>query len=110
MSFDLALLKETNDTIEILLLRYAINCQRSITATTITTIKIATKNHKNHNKTTTTIAIPQSPEALQLSEPQQDDLRLSGHPPGQGAGGRARTRDKRVPADPKSRFVIHCAI
>ncbi|GFO06599.1 hypothetical protein PoB_003310400 [Plakobranchus ocellatus] len=35
---------------------------------------------------------------LQVS-PQQDDLRLSGPPSGQGAGGRTRTREKRVPAD-----------
>ncbi|GFO11483.1 hypothetical protein PoB_003798800 [Plakobranchus ocellatus] len=33
------------------------------------------------------------------SSPQQDDLRLSGHPLGQGAGGGARTRDRGVPAD-----------
>ncbi|GFO21304.1 A disintegrin and metalloproteinase with thrombospondin motifs [Plakobranchus ocellatus] len=31
--------------------------------------------------------------------PQQGDLRLSGHPSGQGASDGARTRDKRVPAD-----------
>ncbi|GFN74716.1 hypothetical protein PoB_000122200 [Plakobranchus ocellatus] len=31
--------------------------------------------------------------------PQQGDLRLSGPPPGQGAGSRVRTRDRRVPAD-----------
>ncbi|GFO50650.1 hypothetical protein PoB_007715500 [Plakobranchus ocellatus] len=31
--------------------------------------------------------------------PQQGDLRLSGPPSGQGAGGGARTRDRRVPAD-----------
>ncbi|GFN89373.1 hypothetical protein PoB_001587900 [Plakobranchus ocellatus] len=30
---------------------------------------------------------------------QQGDLRLSGRPSGQGAGGRTRTRDSRVPAD-----------
>ncbi|GFO26743.1 hypothetical protein PoB_005324800 [Plakobranchus ocellatus] len=30
---------------------------------------------------------------------QQDDIRLSGPPPGQGAGVGARTRDRRVPAD-----------
>ncbi|GFO48347.1 hypothetical protein PoB_007485200 [Plakobranchus ocellatus] len=31
--------------------------------------------------------------------PQQGDLRLSGPPSGQGAGGRARTRDRWIPAD-----------
>ncbi|GFO15193.1 hypothetical protein PoB_004169800 [Plakobranchus ocellatus] len=31
--------------------------------------------------------------------PQQGELRLSGPPSGQGAGGRARTPDRRVPAD-----------
>ncbi|GFO42694.1 hypothetical protein PoB_006919900 [Plakobranchus ocellatus] len=31
--------------------------------------------------------------------PQQGDFRLSGPPSGQGAGGGARTRDRRVPAD-----------
>ncbi|GFO06467.1 hypothetical protein PoB_003297200 [Plakobranchus ocellatus] len=31
--------------------------------------------------------------------PQQGDLRLSGPPSGQGAGGGARTRDRKVPAD-----------
>ncbi|GFO29196.1 hypothetical protein PoB_005570100 [Plakobranchus ocellatus] len=30
---------------------------------------------------------------------QQGDLRLSGPPSGQGAGGGARTRDRKVPAD-----------
>ncbi|GFN95812.1 hypothetical protein PoB_002231800 [Plakobranchus ocellatus] len=33
------------------------------------------------------------------SSPQQGDLRLSGPPSGQDAGGGARTRDRRVPAD-----------
>ncbi|GFO16920.1 hypothetical protein PoB_004342500 [Plakobranchus ocellatus] len=33
------------------------------------------------------------------ASPQQGDLRLSGPPSGQGAGGGARTRDRRVPAD-----------
>ncbi|GFO26263.1 hypothetical protein PoB_005276800 [Plakobranchus ocellatus] len=31
--------------------------------------------------------------------PQQGDLRLSGPPSGQGAGGGARTRDRKVPED-----------
>ncbi|GFO27834.1 hypothetical protein PoB_005433900 [Plakobranchus ocellatus] len=35
----------------------------------------------------------------QSTSPQQGDLRLSGPPSGQGAGGGARTRDRRVPAD-----------
>ncbi|GFN78949.1 hypothetical protein PoB_000545500 [Plakobranchus ocellatus] len=34
-----------------------------------------------------------------LFSPQQGDLRLSGPPSGQGAGGGARTRDRKVPAD-----------
>ncbi|GFN86321.1 hypothetical protein PoB_001282700 [Plakobranchus ocellatus] len=33
------------------------------------------------------------------ARPQQGDIRLLGLPSGQGAGGRARTRDRRVPAD-----------
>ncbi|GFO11915.1 hypothetical protein PoB_003842000 [Plakobranchus ocellatus] len=36
---------------------------------------------------------------LYIASPQQGDLRLSGPPPGQGAGSGARTRDRRVPAD-----------
>ncbi|GFO18061.1 hypothetical protein PoB_004456600 [Plakobranchus ocellatus] len=34
-----------------------------------------------------------------IASPQQGDLRLSGPPSGQGAGGGARTRDRRVPVD-----------
>ncbi|GFO31800.1 hypothetical protein PoB_005830500 [Plakobranchus ocellatus] len=34
-----------------------------------------------------------------IASPQQGDLRLLGPPSGQGAGGGARTRDRRVPAD-----------
>ncbi|GFN75112.1 hypothetical protein PoB_000161800 [Plakobranchus ocellatus] len=34
-----------------------------------------------------------------LTSPHQGDLRLSGPPSGQGAGGGARTRHRRVPAD-----------
>ncbi|GFO17374.1 hypothetical protein PoB_004387900 [Plakobranchus ocellatus] len=33
------------------------------------------------------------------ASPHQGDLRLSGPPSGQGAGGGARTRDRKVPAD-----------
>ncbi|GFN84663.1 hypothetical protein PoB_001116900 [Plakobranchus ocellatus] len=36
---------------------------------------------------------------LYITSPQQDDLRFSGLPSGQSAGGAARTRDRRVPAD-----------
>ncbi|GFO29502.1 endonuclease-reverse transcriptase [Plakobranchus ocellatus] len=36
---------------------------------------------------------------LYIANPQQGDLRLSGPPSGQGAGGGARTRDRRAPAD-----------
>ncbi|GFO35076.1 hypothetical protein PoB_006158100 [Plakobranchus ocellatus] len=36
---------------------------------------------------------------LYIASPQQGDLRLSGPPSGQGAGGGARTRDRRVSAD-----------
>ncbi|GFO19453.1 hypothetical protein PoB_004595800 [Plakobranchus ocellatus] len=36
---------------------------------------------------------------LYTASPQQSDLRLSGPPSGQGAGGGARTRDRMVPAD-----------
>ncbi|GFO06260.1 hypothetical protein PoB_003276500 [Plakobranchus ocellatus] len=35
----------------------------------------------------------------EVDSPQLGDLRLSGPPSGQGAGGGARTRDRRVPAD-----------
>ncbi|GFN95899.1 hypothetical protein PoB_002240500 [Plakobranchus ocellatus] len=35
---------------------------------------------------------------LYIASPQQGGLRLSGPPPGQGASGRARTRDRRIPA------------
>ncbi|GFO03469.1 cathepsin-l [Plakobranchus ocellatus] len=34
-----------------------------------------------------------------MASPQQGDLKLSGPSPGQGAGGGARTRDRKVPAD-----------
>ncbi|GFN95230.1 hypothetical protein PoB_002173600 [Plakobranchus ocellatus] len=37
--------------------------------------------------------------AIATRSPQQGDLRLSGPPSGQDAGGGARTRDRRVPAD-----------
>ncbi|GFO23242.1 hypothetical protein PoB_004974700 [Plakobranchus ocellatus] len=33
------------------------------------------------------------------ASPQQDDLRLSYPPPGQGIGNGARTRDRRIPED-----------
>ncbi|GFN82300.1 hypothetical protein PoB_000880600 [Plakobranchus ocellatus] len=33
------------------------------------------------------------------ASPQQGDLRLSGSPPGQGTGSKARTCDRRIPAD-----------
>ncbi|GFO18174.1 hypothetical protein PoB_004467900 [Plakobranchus ocellatus] len=39
---------------------------------------------------------------IDLARPQQGDLRLSGPPPGQGAGGGARTRDRMLPADLKA--------
>ncbi|GFN92084.1 hypothetical protein PoB_001859000 [Plakobranchus ocellatus] len=39
---------------------------------------------------------------FRLSSPHQGNLRLSGPPSGRGAGGRARTRDRRVPADLKA--------
>ncbi|GFN75592.1 hypothetical protein PoB_000209800 [Plakobranchus ocellatus] len=38
-------------------------------------------------------------EFFYIASPQQGDLRLSGPPSGQGAGGGARTRDRRVHAD-----------
>ncbi|GFO44414.1 hypothetical protein PoB_007091900 [Plakobranchus ocellatus] len=34
-----------------------------------------------------------------IASPQQNDIRLSSPPSGQGAGGGARTSDRRVPAD-----------
>ncbi|GFO05937.1 hypothetical protein PoB_003244200 [Plakobranchus ocellatus] len=36
---------------------------------------------------------------LYIASPQQGSIRLSGPPSGQGAGGGARTRDRRFPAD-----------
>ncbi|GFN84609.1 hypothetical protein PoB_001111500 [Plakobranchus ocellatus] len=36
------------------------------------------------------------------ASPQQGDLRLSGPPTGQGAGGGAQTYDRRVPDDPRA--------
>ncbi|GFO01589.1 hypothetical protein PoB_002809400 [Plakobranchus ocellatus] len=36
---------------------------------------------------------------LHLASQQQGDLRLSGPPSGQGTGGGARTRNRRIPAD-----------
>ncbi|GFN85991.1 hypothetical protein PoB_001249700 [Plakobranchus ocellatus] len=42
---------------------------------------------------------PASERSLAIQGPQQGDLRLSGPPSGQGAGGGARTRDTRVLAD-----------
>ncbi|GFO39020.1 hypothetical protein PoB_006552500 [Plakobranchus ocellatus] len=39
------------------------------------------------------------PGFLYRASPQQGDLRLSGPPSGQGAGGGSRTRDRGVPAD-----------
>ncbi|GFO27848.1 hypothetical protein PoB_005435300 [Plakobranchus ocellatus] len=36
---------------------------------------------------------------LYIARPQQRDLRLPGPPSDQGAGGGARTRDRKVPAD-----------
>ncbi|GFO46999.1 hypothetical protein PoB_007350400 [Plakobranchus ocellatus] len=38
-------------------------------------------------------------ENQRAASPQQGDLRLSGSPSGHGAGGGARTRDRRVPSD-----------
>ncbi|GFO15554.1 hypothetical protein PoB_004205900 [Plakobranchus ocellatus] len=40
-----------------------------------------------------------TPARTSPASPQQGDLRLSGPPSGQDAGGGARTRDRRVPAD-----------
>ncbi|GFO40599.1 hypothetical protein PoB_006710400 [Plakobranchus ocellatus] len=37
-----------------------------------------------------------------IASRQQDDRKLSGPPPGKGAHGGARTRDRRVPADIKA--------
>ncbi|GFO19808.1 hypothetical protein PoB_004631300 [Plakobranchus ocellatus] len=40
------------------------------------------------------------------ASPQQGDLKLSGPPSGQGAGGGARTRDRRIPANPKADSLV----
>ncbi|GFO18053.1 hypothetical protein PoB_004455800 [Plakobranchus ocellatus] len=45
---------------------------------------------------------------LTETSPQQGDLRLSGPPPGQGTGGGARTRDRRVPADLRADSLALC--
>ncbi|GFO03870.1 hypothetical protein PoB_003037500 [Plakobranchus ocellatus] len=45
---------------------------------------------------------------LFLASPQQDDLRLSGLPSGQGAGGGARTLARRVPADLRADSLAPC--
>ncbi|GFO08003.1 hypothetical protein PoB_003450800 [Plakobranchus ocellatus] len=37
--------------------------------------------------------------SLGIASPQRGDLKLAGPPPGQGAGGGARTRYRKVPAD-----------
>ncbi|GFO15848.1 hypothetical protein PoB_004235300 [Plakobranchus ocellatus] len=42
---------------------------------------------------------------LYIASPQQGGLRLSGPPPGQGAGGGARTPDRRVPADLRAKSL-----
>ncbi|GFN99316.1 hypothetical protein PoB_002582200 [Plakobranchus ocellatus] len=41
-------------------------------------------------------------EFLYIASPQQDDLRLSSPQTGQGAGGEARTHDRKVPTDLKA--------
>ncbi|GFN74799.1 hypothetical protein PoB_000130500 [Plakobranchus ocellatus] len=41
-----------------------------------------------------------------FADPQQGDLRLSGPPFGQGTGGGARTRDRRVPADLRADSLV----
>ncbi|GFO46349.1 hypothetical protein PoB_007285400 [Plakobranchus ocellatus] len=53
-------------------------------------------------------AKPRSPfTSLQPTTiPQQGDLRLSGPLSDQGAGGRARTRDRRVPADLRADSLV----
>ncbi|GFO00929.1 hypothetical protein PoB_002743400 [Plakobranchus ocellatus] len=43
--------------------------------------------------------VPPMPLTMMKASPQQGDLRLSGPPSGQGAHGRARIRDRRIPAD-----------
>ncbi|GFN88539.1 hypothetical protein PoB_001504500, partial [Plakobranchus ocellatus] len=43
-----------------------------------------------------------------IASPQQGDLRLLSPPSGQDAGGGARTRDRRVPADLRA-APSHCA-
>ncbi|GFN97921.1 glucose dehydrogenase [Plakobranchus ocellatus] len=45
-------------------------------------------------------------EFLFSSSPQQCDLRPSGHPSGQGAGGGARTRDRMTPADIRADSLV----
>ncbi|GFN79712.1 hypothetical protein PoB_000621800 [Plakobranchus ocellatus] len=43
---------------------------------------------------------------LRIACPQQGDPRLSGPPSGGGAGGGARTRDRRVPADLRADSLV----
>ncbi|GFO29782.1 hypothetical protein PoB_005628700 [Plakobranchus ocellatus] len=58
----------------------------------------AKKKHPNHGLRST-CAYHFRPDTLSVFDPQQGDLKLSGPPSGQGAGGGARTRDRKVPAD-----------
>ncbi|GFO13838.1 disintegrin and metalloproteinase domain-containing protein [Plakobranchus ocellatus] len=43
-----------------------------------------------------------------VQRPHQGDLRLSSPPSGQGAGGGAQTRDRRIPADVRANSLALC--
>ncbi|GFO23645.1 hypothetical protein PoB_005015000 [Plakobranchus ocellatus] len=58
-----------------------------------------TQNVRPEKKSWRRTKLTASPARVSEQFPQQGDLSLSGPPPGQGAGGGARTRDRWVSAD-----------
>ncbi|GFO20251.1 hypothetical protein PoB_004675600 [Plakobranchus ocellatus] len=50
-------------------------------------------------------AVKMENKGFKMQSPRQDDLRLSEPSSGQGTGGGARNRDRRVPADRKAGFL-----
>ncbi|GFO01851.1 hypothetical protein PoB_002835600 [Plakobranchus ocellatus] len=57
------------------------------------------KNNQDPTPDSQMLRLNVGPSLSCYSSPQQGDLRLLGPPSGRGADGRARTRDRRVPAD-----------
>ncbi|GFO48967.1 hypothetical protein PoB_007547200 [Plakobranchus ocellatus] len=54
---------------------------------------------RSHGRFATTVPLTPAVRIIIKLSPQQGDLRLSGPPSGQGDGGGARARDRKVPAD-----------